>query len=1135
MAELTIEQKQCIEFYPHKKDLQKHLIIEAGAGAGKTQVLTERIYWLLHHKNPNIQISPAKIFVVTFSKDASFEIAERVEKVLRNENLKEDLFPLIHISTIDSFFAELVQCIYPTWWGNHIKNSESKYMPPKLQLIHENIVCQELNITLSNFFKNNTFSEYEKSATIDFILSGGFKKGFKKNKGTLENLLSTMCSDCFLAATENEIRIAAKNIHPATLFLLLKMHNIARLQYEKRLQKGELTYADRTVFLKENLKNNIPIQIQELIVDEYQDTNHIQHAILFHLVQECQARMLVVGDPKQSIYGFRNASVDVFQSIKNDNHWKHIELKKNFRSVPLLLYEINKLSNITFSWQNPFFPNSFKDSYFYKEALHKFIADNPLEVGLKNLPSENKNDVYKSQLQSPSVFIVTASLLPDRFSSDEKKDSYSENKIKLKDYALTKFVTHLKRFKEERSEKWSEYVFLCESNKDALSVTDKLREIGVPVKCNAKNQDDNNDSPELNVALALAKLLAFEGDSFDLYEIMQSSLSPYSHESIEEYFKELKFKNLTENKILNLIEKYRHIAKENFFKAWQLLRWEIVELHEDTQLKFAASVFCAKMDSFAKSLNNKLASPSFQMLLKNKISIILNNLNEAEKLDNFNKFLLPESIDKWDIENTENKIENKEDALEVKTVHGAKGLQWNVVCFLPKFGSSKSFGKFTTSQSSKYLDISWLQDDDDSLSIMQRIQNLNFLENDHESEYKKNGALNKIHWFAKLRNHIEQDFERQRVFYTAFTRAKKNLILFQPMRQKEKGLRDDFHFLKSTDLPFQKYLEEDVYLRYLDQHFFLRSPEKPKGKGSRSLPALIPPEPWYQDGEETPNQFVSKCENIAFYDYGPQFLHSFHKKQKIITKSNPFYEINFTLGPKIAAQTIENKYDFIHNEEQLNSDEIELDHSEEKLNSFKKENIKEILNKLKTQRSKIYKGILYHAAVENRKARKSSIQFLLEKSAYQTFHELEIWSKKENHLHFLNSSRNILDFLALYEIKKFSDFSFENIYDFSTKNSINFTEFIANQEIDIAVVLIVDFKTGKKKPEHLTQVHNYMNIINNFSLKRIDVNSDKKRQYLIMSALCYTKNVDERDETYWEEMNLPKYQFESGESFYLFK
>ena len=226
MKQFTIEQNQCIHFFPNTFAKKKHLLIEAGAGAGKTAVLTERTKWLLSNKSLNI--NPSQLFIVTFSKDAASQIQERVEKELSKIPQLIDAISFIHISTIDSFFSELVNSIYPTWWEAKQKNKDFFAMPPRLQLIDEEVVCNDLKNAIQSYLNTNKFNENQLTLTIDFLLSGALKKGFGKNRGTLDSILKTLCNDTFLASSIEELRIAAKKIHPSTSFLICEFHKLAR-------------------------------------------------------------------------------------------------------------------------------------------------------------------------------------------------------------------------------------------------------------------------------------------------------------------------------------------------------------------------------------------------------------------------------------------------------------------------------------------------------------------------------------------------------------------------------------------------------------------------------------------------------------------------------------------------------------------------------------------------------------------------------------------------------------------------------------------------------------------------------------------------------------------------------------------
>jgi len=432
MSSLTPEQLKAVTFLPHA--YKKHLIIEAGAGAGKTTVLGERVQWLL----TKTSLTPNQIFMVTFTNDAQKELKEKVQAKVQNNS------HLIHISTIDSLFDSLVESIFPLWW----EKINLFQIPPILTLISESEIQRNLEKKVALLFNENRNSSYELALILDFILSGGFKKSnvnFFSPTNTLENILKCMCQDHFLSAKKEDIRIASNKIHPATYTLIEQIHTIARLEYEKRIQKGEFTYADKTVFLKENIKNKCPIFMKELIVDEYQDTNFLQHEILSRLVNNSKGRMVVVGDPKQSIYGFRGASVSVFKSLLEDKEWEHIVLNKNFRTQKNLLHEINALSKLAFSWQNPRHPVAYINSFFYEEAQKKYIGENPL------IPGEN---TIKQDESSPNVYIVSASIPPK-----------TKDKIKINDTAPLAYADFLNDLKVKENFSWNEVVVLCEKNK----------------------------------------------------------------------------------------------------------------------------------------------------------------------------------------------------------------------------------------------------------------------------------------------------------------------------------------------------------------------------------------------------------------------------------------------------------------------------------------------------------------------------------------------------------------------------------------------------------------------------------------------------------------------------------------------
>ncbi|WP_161998044.1 UvrD-helicase domain-containing protein [Silvanigrella paludirubra] len=1124
MKKFTIEQDKCIHFYPNKLDLKQNLLIEAGAGAGKTAVLTERTKWLLSYKKLNI--SPSQLFIVTFSKDAASQIQERIEKELSQIDQLSDAISFIHISTIDSFFSELVNCIYPTWWELNQKRKNFYSMPPRLQLIDEEIICNEVYKAIQNYLINNNYSEYQLSLTIDFILSGALKKGFNNNRGTLDSILKTLCDATFLAASSEELRIAAKKIHPSTQILIHDFHKIARLEYEKRIIKGEFTYSDRTLFLKENLKNHVPIQLQELIVDEYQDTNQIQHDILFDMVQECNGRMVVVGDPKQSIYGFRNASVDVFQNLKNNKSWEHIELKKNFRSNPNLLNEINQLSKLAFQWDNPNFPDEFKNSYFYEEAIKKYTPENALEAGKTNNSLNNEKYIH----------LVTASLNADRFTSENQNDIIIENGLKLERYSIECYVNFIKNYQKTNDLKWKDMVILCEENNDAFKVVQSLKKSSIPVLYISKNEKDIESNLEFLVALALAKSLLNEEDDLDIYHILHSPLSFMSHSEIENYFFHRKNNKIIFNEIIQKIEEHKIIAKDNFFKAWQLLRWGLVKIHKKINSKTNASLFCARMDLFSYTLAQKLESPTFRDSLEDKVKT---NLDNSILKKNTNP-LFPTALSQWRLDSWESESTETDDLLEVKTVHKAKGLEWKHVIFYPKHGRAKNLGKFVSSNSGKYLDITWLQDDTENLSVVHRIENKYFAETDSFTEYKTNGDVKTTFFFPELRKQAEQDFERQRVFYTAFTRAENAFILLQPKRLKKDGIRDDLGKTTHRDpLPFQKYIEEDIFLKYLDFHFDLRGFPKPKGKLAKTNETKPPPEPWFQNDETYPKPYLSENKFVSYYEYGPHFLENIILKE---AKSEHFNNENYSIKNSISLNYFLNKYpfledsnlenDLIKSENVENNEILELNESN---NLPKYSNLKSKIENAKKTRDLVNKGILYHAAAENKKASKKSLQYLIESSSIQVFHEFEIWSKKDDKNHFINTSRHIIDFLAIIKIENFLKLPFQSLFSIKEECYFPFQTALNNYKPSTHILFVIDYKTGKKENQHIDQILEYMDLTKSLSnLEYFYGDKLKETEFITLGGLCYNKKSEASSPLKYMGKDLPPNLIFEEEQVYLF-
>ena len=125
---------------------------------------------------------------------------------------------------------------------------------------------------------------------------------------------------------------------------LLKLYQRVLQEYQSaKLSQSKLDFADLQIYTRDLLKNNDRIrkkllnQYEFYMVDEFQDTNELQYELVMLLTDELkQGNLFIVGDPKQSIYGFRDADVRVFEKTQEkivSMDGKDIHLKENFRSL----------------------------------------------------------------------------------------------------------------------------------------------------------------------------------------------------------------------------------------------------------------------------------------------------------------------------------------------------------------------------------------------------------------------------------------------------------------------------------------------------------------------------------------------------------------------------------------------------------------------------------------------------------------------------------------------------------------------------------------------------------------------------------------------------------------------------------
>ncbi len=267
------------------------LLVVAGAGSGKTRVLTSRVAYILLQRLAN----PYNILAVTFTNKAAREMKERVISLLGSD------IQSLTISTFHSFCAMLLR-----------REAEAIGYP-------------------SNF---TIFDEDDAQSLIKFCLE---ELNLSKTQFTPKSLRRK------ISDAKNRMEDAAAYSHKASGYFEKKTAEIYT-SYERRLRScGGFDFDDlifRAVQIlsgREDIRNKYRNKFKYILVDEYQDTNHTQYRLLKLLVGESQ-NICVVGDEDQSIYGWRGADISNILNFEKDFPGaKVIKLEQNYRSTEIIL------------------------------------------------------------------------------------------------------------------------------------------------------------------------------------------------------------------------------------------------------------------------------------------------------------------------------------------------------------------------------------------------------------------------------------------------------------------------------------------------------------------------------------------------------------------------------------------------------------------------------------------------------------------------------------------------------------------------------------------------------------------------------------------------------------------------------
>lgn len=272
------------------------LLVLAGAGSGKTRVLTHRIAYLLDY----CHIEPWHILAITFTNKAAGEMKERVENLVGNRAR------MMWVSTFHSMCLRILR--------SHIDRLGYRRDFSIYDTDDQRTVMRQI------FKEKNFDSKLLKERAVLSVIGSAKNEGMSAEEFQRENgrdLRERRIAECYL-------------------------------EYEKRLrQNNALDFDDlllRTVDLfrqEPEILSEYQERFRYILVDEYQDTNDIQF-LLIDLLSERYKNLCVVGDDDQSIYRFRGANVGNILSFEKRFPGAHVvKLEQNYRSTENILETAN--------------------------------------------------------------------------------------------------------------------------------------------------------------------------------------------------------------------------------------------------------------------------------------------------------------------------------------------------------------------------------------------------------------------------------------------------------------------------------------------------------------------------------------------------------------------------------------------------------------------------------------------------------------------------------------------------------------------------------------------------------------------------------------------------------------------------
>ncbi|MCX7642696.1 MAG: UvrD-helicase domain-containing protein [Armatimonadetes bacterium] len=433
-----------------------NLIVNAGPGSGKTRVLVAHYLELLMR---HISWDVESVVAITFTEKAAAEMKERISRVLlrsrqevsclewshRVEEILEHL-PEAPIGTIHSFCARLLR-----------KFALEAGVDPSFRILDE-LEAQTLRTEVCKRWLWSKLSDTSDPIALDAQKVVGHW-GFNRAVELLEGMLKTRLLIEHRKEKGEPILHRVGELEEPELALERCYECVAKAYDDEKTSINALDYDDlllrtwKLLKTNEEVRNRIRQTYRRILVDELQDTDRVQVEILSLICgwdsdKPKEVKFFGVGDSQQSIYGFRNADVSVFNELWNQAKsrfgWRRESLDKNYRSVPALV----ELTNYAF------------------ERIFR-VSESPEEVEQRvRMPLQPMKAVRKSDISTPIEFAFFKI----------KGNPSKWRKLRLEAEWIAKRICEL----HECGISYSDIALLLRDLVNASAFEDALRRYGIP-------------------------------------------------------------------------------------------------------------------------------------------------------------------------------------------------------------------------------------------------------------------------------------------------------------------------------------------------------------------------------------------------------------------------------------------------------------------------------------------------------------------------------------------------------------------------------------------------------------------------------------------------------------------------------